>query len=207
MKQLFLILALALTALTVTSVSGAAGASTLHFSFKGQFAEADFDSVDPSGCVETFVFVEGVNGTVKEAGKPAASSMAFIAIDQFDFCAGTETLFATGEATLAAGEFQIDKMLTTATLNATIEVFDFDSGTSFPVDVSVSWTGVGATTTQKDHFQIKGPDFKVNSRFMGTFRDATASGTVSDGTTNFTPEPAVFADMGSVKQGEVDIIH
>jgi hypothetical protein len=42
---------------------------------------------------------------------------------------------------------------------------------------------------------------------MGTFRDATASGTVSDGTTNFTPEPAVFADMGSVKQGEVDIIH
>jgi hypothetical protein len=207
MKRLFLILALALTALTVTSVSGAAGASTLHFSFKGQFAEAVFDSVDPSGCVETFVFVEGINGTVKEAGKPAVSSTAVITIDQFDFCTGTETLFAVGEATLAAGEFQIDKMLTTATLNATIEVSDFVSGTSFPVDVSVSWTGVGATTTQKDHFQIKGPDFKVNSRFMGTFRDATASGTVSDGTTNFTPESAVFADMGSVKQGEVDIIH
>jgi hypothetical protein len=108
---------------------------------------------------------------------------------------------------LAAGEFQIDKMLTTATLNATIEVFDEVSGTSFPVDISVSWAGFGASTTQKDHFQIHGPDFKVNSRFMGTFRDATASGTVSDGTTNFTPEPAVFADMGSVKQGEVDIIH
>ena len=207
MKRLFMILALALTALTVTSVSGAAGASTLHFSFKGQFAEAVFDSVDPSGCIETFVFVEGVNGTVKETGHPAVSSMAVITIDQFDFCTGTETLFADGQATLAAGEFQIDKMLTTATLNATIEVFDFDSGTSFPVDISVSWTGVGATTTQKDHFQIKGPGFTVNSRFMGTFRDATASGTVSDGTTNFTPESAVFADMGSVKQGEVDIIH
>jgi len=206
MKRLFLILALALTALAATSVSGAAGASTLHFSFKGQFAEAVFDSLDPSGCVETFVFVEGVNGTVKETGHPTVSSMAVITIDQFDFCTGTETLFAEGQATLAAGEFQI-KMLTTATLNATIEVFDFVSGASFPVDVSVSWTGVGATTTQKDHFQIKGPDFKVNSRFMGTFRDATASGTVSDGTTNFTPESAVFADMGSVKQGEVDIIH
>jgi len=206
MKRLFLILALALTALAATSVSGAAGASTLHFSFKGQFAEAVFDSLDPSGCVETFVFVEGVNGTVKETGHPTVSSMAVITIDQFDFCTGTETLFAEGQATLAAGEFQI-KMLTTATLNATIEVFDFVSGASFPVDVSVSWTGVGATTTQKDHFQIKGPDFKVNSRFMGTFRNATASGTVSDGTTNFTPESAVFADMGSVKQGEVDIIH
>jgi hypothetical protein len=207
MKRLFLIFALALTALAATSVSGAAGASTLHFSFKGQFAEADFDSVDPSGCVETFVFVEGVNGTVKETGHPAASSTAVIVIDQFDFCTSTETLFAVGETTLAAGEFQIDKMLTTATLNATIEVFDEVSGTSFPVDISVSWAGFGASTTQKDHFQIHGPDFKVNSRFMGTFRDATASGTVSDGTTNFTPEPAVFADMGSVKQGEVDIIH
>ena len=207
MKRLFLILALALTALTATSVSGAAGASTLHFNFKGQFAEADFDSVDPSGCVETFVFVEGVNGTVKETGHPSVSSMAVIVIDQFDFCTGTETLFAVGEATLAAGEFQIDKSLTTATLNATIEVSDFVSGTSFPVDVSVNWTGFGATTTQKDHFQIKGPGFKVNSRFMGTFRDATSSGTVSDGTTNFTPDSAVFADMGSVKQGEVDIIH
>jgi len=207
MKRLFLILALALTTLTATSVTGAAGASTLHFSFKGQFAEAAFDSLDASGCVETFVFVEGVNGTVKETGHPTVSSMAVITIDQFDFCTGIETLFAQGEATLAAGEFQIDKMLATATLNATIEVSDFVSGTSFPVDVSVGWTGVGATTTQKDHFQIKGPGFKVNSRFMGTFRDATASGTVSDGTTNFTPEPAFFADMGSVKQGEVDIIH
>lgn len=207
MKRLFLILALALTALTATSVSGAAGASTLHFSFKGQFAEAGFDSLDPSGCVDTFVYVEGVNGTVKETGQPTASSLAVVVIDQFDFCTSTETLFAVGEATLAAGEFQIDKMLTTATLNTTIEVFDEVSGTSFPVDIGVSWTGVGATTTQKDHFQIHGPDFKVNSRFMGTFRDATASGTVSDGTTNFTPESAVFADMGSVKQGEVDIIH
>jgi len=207
MKRLFLILALALTALTATSVSRAAGASTLHFSFKGQFAEAAFDSVDSSGCVETFVFVQGVNGTVKETGHPAVSSMAFVVIDQFDICTGTETLFAVGEATLAAGEFQIDKMLRTATLNATIEVSDVVSGTSFPVDISVSWTGVGATTTQKDHVQIRGPDFKVNFRFTGTFRDATALGTVSDGTTNFTPESAVFADMGSVKQGEVDIIH
>lgn len=207
MKRLFLILALALTALTATSVSGAAGASTLHFTFKGQFAEVGFDSLDPSGCVDTFVYVEGVNGTVKETGQPTASSLAVVVIDQFDFCTSTELLFAQGEATLAAGEFQIDKMLTTATLDTTIEVFDEVSGTSFPVDISVSWTGVGATTTQKDHFQIHGPDFKVNSRFMGTFRDATASGTVSDGTTNFTPESAVFADMGSVKQGEVDIIH
>jgi hypothetical protein len=206
MKRLLLILALALSALVATPAS-AAGAETLHFSFKGQTADAFFSSVDPSGCVFTEVGVFAVDGRVKETGHPAVSSEAFIFISQFDACTDTLLLAADGSATLAPGEFQIDQQLTTASLNTTIEVFDFVSGTSFPVDVSVSWTGVGATFRIKDHFQIKTPGFKVNSRFDGTFREATASGTVSDGTTNFTPEPAVFAELGSVKQGEVVIIH
>jgi len=38
-------------------------------------------------------------------------------------------------------------------------------------------------------------------------RFAAASGTVSDGTTNFTPEPASFAQLSSLKRGELDISH
>ena len=50
----------------------------------------------------------------------------------------------------------------------------------------------------------------MNFHLDGTFRQATASGTVSDGTTNFTPEPALLTGntrLGSIKVGEVDIIH
>jgi hypothetical protein len=49
----------------------------------------------------------------------------------------------------------------------------------------------------------------VNFHLDGTFRQATASGTVSDGTSNFTPEPALLTEgtrLGSIKVGEVDII-
>jgi hypothetical protein len=38
-------------------------------------------------------------------------------------------------------------------------------------------------------------------------RQATASGTVSDGTTNFTPQPATFANLFSTSQGSVMITH
>ncbi len=90
-------------------------------------------------------------------------------------------------------------------MDASIEVFDKTSGTTFAVDASVNWTGVGDQFRTKDHFQIISPSFKLNSRSDGTARDATASGTVSVGTTNFTPEPAVSASLADVKTGEVSI--
>jgi hypothetical protein len=206
--RLLAVASLAFVLMALTLPARAAPAETLHFSFKGQFAEALFSSTDPSGCVVTEVFVAADDGRVKTGpGMPEVESVAFIFISQFDVCTQTQLLAADGFAVLAPDAFQIDRQLTAATLTATIEVFDFVSGTSFPVEVNVSWTGFGDTFSVKDRFHLKAPGFKVNSRFDGTFRDATASGTVTDGTTNFTPEPAVFADMGSVKQGEVDIIH
>ena len=152
--------------------------------------------------------VFAVAGRVKDGpGQPAADFFAEVFIDQFDFCTETGLISAFGTTTLSAGEFQIDKKITSATLNTTIEVEDFLSGTSFPVDVNVSWTGTGDPFREKDHSQIKTPTFKLNSHFDGTFRDAEASGTVSDGTTNFTPEPPFIAEMGSVKEGELAIEH
>ena len=208
MKKFVIVAVLALALVALPLPAHAAGADTFHFRFTGQFAEAFLESFDPSGCIGTFVGVFAVDGRVKTGpGQPAAESVAQMFIDQFDFCNETSLISAFGFTTLSADEFQIDKKITSATLNTTIEVFDFVSGTSFPVEISVSWTGIGDTFSVKDRLHIKTPDFKVNSRFDGTFRNAEASGTVSDGTTNFTPDPTVSADMGSVKQGEVAIVH
>jgi hypothetical protein len=207
MKRFALALAAVMSTLVVAFPAQAAPAETFHFSFKGQFAEAFFTSTDPSGCIQTDVFVFAVDGKLKQDGAPAVESSASVAISQFDVCTGTGLLDAFGSATLEPAEFVIDNKLTSATLDTTVTVMDFVSGTTFPVDVAVSWTGTGATFRVKEHSQIKTPGFKLNSRFDGTFRDAAASGTVSDGTTNFTPEPAAFADMGSVKSGEVSIVH
>jgi hypothetical protein len=47
----------------------------------------------------------------------------------------------------------------------------------------------------------------VVKRFDGTARSADASGTISDGTTNFSPQPATGAVLSSVKRGELDVTH
>lgn len=204
--RLLAVVSLAFILLALAPPARAAGAETLHFSFRGQTADAFFSSTQ--GCVVTDVGVFAADGRIKTGpGGPEVASMAATFISQFDVCTQTQLLAADGFAELAPGEFQIDAELTAATLTATIEVFDFVSGTSFPVDVDVSWTGFGDTFTVKDRFHQRAPGFKANFRFDGTFRDATAAGTVTDGTTNFTPEPAVFAQLGSVRQGEVVIIH
>jgi hypothetical protein len=129
-----------------------------------------------------------------------------VAVSQIDFCTDTLLLAAQGSAVLAPGQFQIDGKITAASLTATIEVLDAVSGASFPVTVSVRWTGVGDTFGVKERRHQTFPGFKINQHFDATGRHAAAAGTVSDGTTNFTPEPALVAELASVRQGELDII-
>jgi hypothetical protein len=199
-------LAVVLTALAVPA--RAAGAETLHLSFDGLTAQANFSSRDPSGCFLTHVFVFANDGHFRTGtGRLEKAATATVAVSQSDECTQTDLLLADGFAVLAPGQFQIDNKFTAATLTATIEVFDFLSGASFRVNVNVSWTGAGETFSVKQRIHETFPGFKVFKRFDGTGRAAAASGTVSDGTTNFTPEPALNADLGSIRQGELDIIH
>jgi hypothetical protein len=207
MKRLLLSL-VAAVAMVVSAGPVQAASETLHFSFKGLVADAFFSSTDPTGCVVTEVGVGAVDGRVKTMpGGPEAQSEAFMFLSQFNTCTREQLIAADGFTVLAPADFQIDRELNAARLDTTIELFDFISGTILTVDVSVAWTGAGATFTVKDRFHQKSPGFKINSRFSGTFREATATGMVTDGTTNFTPDPAVFAQLGSVKTGEVQIIH
>jgi hypothetical protein len=200
--------AVAALAMAVSASPVHAASETTHFSFQGQTANAFFSSTDPGGCVVTSVFVLANDGRTKTGpGGPLAESFAFVAVSQFNQCTETQLLNAEGSAVLAADDFQMDSRLTAATLDTSIELFDFVSGTSFPVDVNLAWTGSGDTLTQRSHFQINAPGLKVNERFSGTLRGATATGTVTAGTTNFTPEPSVFAELFSAKSGEVVITH
>jgi hypothetical protein len=202
MKRLFLTLALALSAVVVVTPASAAGAETQHFGFKAEFAQARFLSIDPSGCVVTDVFVFVIDGRIKAVGGPVFAPEAFVSIVQRDVCANINLVVDEGVADLAPDAFEVNGQLRTATLNTTIDLDE-----EGPVEVSVTWTGTGTAVRETRHFHLKMPGFKVNSHFNGLTREATASGTVSDGTTNFTPEPAVSAELASVRQGQVEIIH
>jgi hypothetical protein len=207
--RLLTVVGLALVLLALALPARAAGAETLHVKFKGLTAQAEFSSTQ--GCVQTDVYVLASDGEFKtDPGGPAAASVAEVYLFQTDICTQTRLLGGFGFAELAPDAFQIDEEFTAATLTATIEWSDFESGTSFPVHISMRWTGFGDTFSRDERYRREDPPgVWVNFHLNGTFRQATASGTVSDGTTNFTPEPALLTEgtrLGSIKVGEVDII-
>jgi len=190
--------------------AGASG-STFVSRFHGLSAFADFDSFSPGGCIETFVFVNGTqNGSSQEAD---------VFIGQVNNCAPTPLSGGGGGGGCGPGAilcafgstfspaFQVGKSLETASLSATISVFDFVSGNTFNVSVSMTWTATGPLSSESGSSHFRTKNFIENFHFNNTFRDASASGTVSDGTTNFTPSPSVFAQTASFKSGDVTITH
>jgi hypothetical protein len=108
---------------------------------------------------------------------------------------------------LADTDFQVAKTLDSATLNTTIGVRDVLSGSSFNLDVAMSWTGSGDVTREPNHFHLRSPGLIVNGYSFGASRDAVASGTVIDPVTNtnFTSGPSLFAGIISAISGQVAI--
>ena len=135
-------------------------------------------------------------------GSGEERSEAVAAISRYDVCADTLLVAAEGGAALAPESFQIDD-LTAATLNATIELFDSVANSSFAVDVALSWQGIGDPVRQRIHTNIWTRAFTVKFRFDGTDRLAAAAGTITDGTTDFTPQPGVDNALRTIRAGQV----
>ncbi len=180
----------------------AASQNTVVFKFHGLSAFANFDSeVSPGSCVHNEVHVDAFQNTSNKQ----TTSGANIFIGQMDWCTGTQFLFASGSVSNV--NFQIDQKLLSASLKTIIDVYDNVSNTTFPVSVNLTWTSTSAIGHENSTFHIHTKGITENSHVNADFRDATASGTVSDGTTDFTPSPAFLAQIMSAKHFDVTITH
>jgi hypothetical protein len=90
-------------------------------------------------------------------------------------------------------------------LNTIIPVTDSVSGNTFDVSVNLTWASTSAISNQISTFHSHTPGFTTSGHFNATFREATASGTVSDGTTNFTPSQSVDAQILLAREADVTI--
>jgi hypothetical protein len=182
------------------------------YRFKGNSADAYFYSTDPSGCIFTNVYVFASDDASISHDPPGppnsfSGSVASVYIYQYDSCNDYISLMdASCYASLADPDFQvIGRDLDSATLNTTLDCFDYVSGSSFDVSVALVWTGTGNPVVQRSNSHFWTPGYVVNSHSTGTFRSAEASGSVSDGITNFTPNPASYASIQNAKSGQAVI--
>ena len=191
----------------------------IHSGFKSANA-AFFNTTNPTGCNcisdPTTCILAGVFAFATEdklqspPGPGGSSSSAQIMIFQND-CTFAQLraadCFPSGP--LADQDFQVSQNLDSATLNAAFECFGFDFVSELPwdfnVDVDLTWTGTGDIIRFKSNSHNSFPGCIFNEQINFTSRPAEASGTVSDETANFTPNPSANANIDSAKIGQVSI--
>ncbi len=176
----------------------AASGNTTVFRFQGLSVMATFVSLSSDGCIGTVAFVDG-----SQSGK---NLEADIGINQDDICANKPLLEAAGFTLNPT--FKSDNDLLSASLNTTISVFDVVSQSTFNVSVNLTWTSTSDITRENSSFHFHTKVLTENGHANADFRDAVASGTVSDAmTANFTPSPSVSAQIMSAKGVDVTITH
>jgi hypothetical protein len=180
---------LAVFGLVLTTFNPQAAASADMYRYEGYGVWATFYSIDTSGCIKTAVNIElGEN------------VMYSIALSQYDLCLGQGVLDAYGYKLLSKSEVKIENM-NSATLKTTVHVTDNYRNIDSDVSIDLTWTGTGDVLAYHDHHHDQPwPHCTMNGIDRQRYRAAQASGTVSDGTTNFTPEPSKIAHFNFWKQ-------
>ena len=169
---------------------------------RGPLVNASFSTTDATGCVTTDVFVSANSGIQQDQPGTTRFAVASVQIYQYDACTDTTLLDASGLIdTLAPDAFQVSQQSDQASLDTVIVVSDLVSGASSTVTVDVGWAGIGDLVRNHSNTNDVYPGCHIINRWHGTGRDALATGTVSDGTTNLIPTPSQFAEIGHVVSG------
>jgi hypothetical protein len=91
-------------------------------------------------------------------------------------------------------------------IDGDFELINFDGAPIGTLSVDLDLTGVGDITPTNSHSVTQSGDFVFNSRFGGTFRQATISGTVSlDGDPISTS--GGFAQLSNTRSGDITVTH
>lgn len=110
---------------------------------------------------------------------------------------------ADGSAILADQDLDVSKKLKSATLNATVNMFESISGGTFDVHVSLSWKGVSSIGHESSQYHYRFDGCQQKSHHNGTFRLAQVSGSVSDGVTEYAQASFADARVFSSKGGTI----
>jgi len=191
-----------LLAITVLSLPATAWAANV-FNLQQGIAYANFSST--AGCISTDVTVIGVEATSHfPPTQRALGSTAYVSIIQSDVCTTFEVLrIAERLVDIADQEFKISNNLSTATLNTTVPLHDFVTGTDFPVLVNLMWTRTGSLNRANQHSYQLIAGCKTIFHSQGISAPTEVTGSVSEGVTNYTPEPAIFSNLSSGNSGNL----
>jgi hypothetical protein len=213
MKRLLLFAAALAGGFLATGLAtGSAAAAPITLTGSDTTASASF-ATDIGG-VQTSTSVYASDHSFSDLSGTFEGSDVFVDIFQFDpgnprNPRDDQFHYFSGYAELTQDQFQILGTLDSATLSAVVNVCEFEGKEGgpgaapppqpncFDVTVDLSWTGTGVVQTFSGKSNSRFDGCRVHSTFSNSFRSAVAEGSISDGVTNFTPNPSDFADLST----------
>ncbi|MCH8877712.1 MAG: hypothetical protein IIA89_12955 [Chloroflexi bacterium] len=217
-----MVVALTLVALSPRTVA-MAGGKPKPFSFhsESKTASAKFSSVEAGVQIDVDIFVFDARTHFVEENEPVmlSESGVGVSIEQNIFgcipfvlgCPPRSISVNTFFPSLADDDFLATAVSpgATWTLNTTVEVFDFATASSFDVVIDLIWKCTEAVERAVQHPEPEPGSSDGVDKGVTTFAScsAEASGSVSDGSTNFTPAPSVEARMATENLVEIEVSH
>lgn len=196
--------ALALVVALVVAIAAAAPSAHAverqHGVYRGRSVDATFTSTD--GCLTTEVGVFGLANTIQWLpGTPYEDANLWVNVTQHDTCTGQRTLYAFGYASGAS--VSVKPSLGGAAVSATVEAYDWVSFSWITLGVDVVWEAVDGRVREGFHETEHGDGYVAFYHSVGTYRPATASGSVLLQGTNLTPAATGDAAIASTQEGEL----
>jgi hypothetical protein len=200
-----------LTALMVLAVvllpTPASAASTTE-THDQDYTNLIFDSVDPSGCIQSRATVALANRSDKVPGGPAvASSTALIlGVTRYDICSSTYLVNAqVFGVPIPSGMFQVEKKLSGATIHGSVEVCDFVTGACLPMNVSLTVTPAGETTTVHQVTRWNDGTTKYTYTTDQISQPASATGSITYGGFEYVQGEPIVGVLGTFKSRQVAV--
>jgi hypothetical protein len=206
MRRNLCVLAL-LALITAALLPSVARAETTVSRFKGISAYASFTSIDPTGCIYSYTDVSVYENVSRTSGSSSEYSVAYAYFFQYDYCQNLYLNDFYGSANLAPNAFDTRGKLRSAHLVTTMDVYSYQTNSTFQVSIDLTWTGVGDIVRGNSHYRTSYPNYKIMSHQVGSSSAANVTGTVLLGDTNLTPQPSDYATLYENQNGSVVVTH
>jgi hypothetical protein len=215
MRRRILALA-ALAALLLSAIPAAAATSgnAFHFSATGKGAEAGWSTFPADGIpvvnvVYTDTFVFASEDAITQDGEVFSDKFAFIDQISFKIDRRGNFVFVSETFGFAGGSdvnLAVDSKLNSASLTASVALQTCTERSCTDAGIGslvASWTGQGDIIRQSGTFHVTSKTFTESGQFRGSFRNATATGSLNGA--GFGSQ--FFADIFSSTSRDVFICH
>lgn len=201
MNKFFSILISVALVLMVSAIQPVwAGATTTMF--KGTIAHADFVESDGE-CLVTSTFVYVAETTNRnEPGKPSGGPQIYLTRSIYDSCNNSFELNAFGSG--VPDNVSLGKE--SASVDTTMWMQDYVTGTYRQIQLNVVWTGVGMSSAGisiNRNTLLDGT--RMMFRWIGMSQDAVASGVLSDDVSEHMLTSSLSAQIIQTNMGQVTI--